>query len=1421
MKRNILLNTVLILIVGIILINSASAFSQGVCGQTITEDTVLTQDILDCPGDGIIIGANDITLDCNGHTIGYQYEGNKNGIYLNGRSGVTIKNCTIKDYLYGIYLKDSDNNLIISNEATQSIDELVHIVNSDNNKIKDNAVSDIGYLVGFGGITTSFNNSIVNNQVINARGCGIADEYNVNDHTSIINNYITGDCGIKIITKGNAYIVNNTINTRYIGVEIAAGNYNKVINNTLNELYMLGVSHAYITGNNIKNEVYFEESNNNALLKNNVYKVHFDSCPPSGTDLAVLFGGGNYWGHSYGFNSSADTNCAGLKDSLAYDAANKWKIESKKLIGQEGGTLTSTDGAVTVNVPSNTAIDGGIVNNTVFSIVENSSQFAVSTNSGQGKLLRHYDIMPINATFDKPITIIFYYGDLDLKPKEEEKLDIFYKNPETGNWEAQHAIKDTVAKTLTLETYHFSTYALIVLTEPEGKTIEKWLNQTGIYIVNGCAEDLAGNIVCQNKIIAIDIDKPATTDNYAYDNVWVNSDAHIILNATDIGSGILWTKYCIDNNNACVPNIDQKLIDVVDEGAYYIKYHSSDNAGNIENIKEIIVKLDKTAPSTSLSLTGQLGRNEWYISNVNAVTTASDSLSGVADSYICSNQNNNCTPTSGNSIIITTEGDNFVKYYSTDNAGNVESTNTDLIKIDKTDPIVNINPLPEFDGDGIVQITWTGYDNTSGIAYYELYRNNQLILTTTNTSYIDSGLSDATTYTYYVKAYDNAGRSKDSAKTSVTIDLYPPTIPDIYPLPQYTTKLNIYVDWNESYDEVSGVAYYTLYKNNESHISTGLNTYFNDTLVLEGMTYYYQVTATDNVYHESNKSDIATTTIDTIPPTTNHSVVGVTGDNGWYKEQEIYITLTASDATSGVSKTYYKINSANYTPYTGTFNLSDGIYTIYYYSVDNAGNKEAEKYFVVKVDTYPPTTMDDSDDIWHNTNVTIELISGDSLSGVAYTYYCTDQINNCTPSIIGNHALISKEGYNYLRYYSKDYAGNKEEIKSALVKIDKTPPSLTIDPVTTPTNIPTQTITGTVTDELSGVKEVVVNGVNATIIDNTYAATINLVEGLNTISVIATDIAGNQISKTTYIFLDTVPPYEELKFTASQDGTCTGEFLFNNIDYKNGSVIVKDDEIIYVDNCLTLENLITDPEPSSGIKGSTIEIYDPNNNLLATLASPGPTEFNFDSLEALTDSIYVIIVKTARDNAGNSNTIKVTVYLDEDNDGVRNDVDKCPDTLLQESVPTDVLRPQHYAAVDEDRIFETNIGSSSNPEIVDSSITTATTYGCSCEQILYCKPGENKGEQKFGCTEGTMKVWINQNGWAPVCQVNGIITEGEAKDSLEDTDEEGTTDALDLDNDGDGIVDADDSEPDSKPVEPGKQGTGKPIWWCEKHPEKC
>ena len=63
-----------------------------------------------------------------------------------------------------------------------------------------------------------------------------------------------------------------------------------------------------------------------------------------------------------------------------------------------------------------------------------------------------------------------------------------------------------------------------------------------------------------------------------------------------------------------------------------------------------------------------------------------------------------------------------------------------------------------------INLSWTASTDAVGVTGYRIYRNGTQITTTTGTTYSNTGLTAATTYTYTVQAYDAAGNS--SAQTA-------------------------------------------------------------------------------------------------------------------------------------------------------------------------------------------------------------------------------------------------------------------------------------------------------------------------------------------------------------------------------------------------------------------------------------------------------------------------------------------------------------------------------------------------------------------------------------------------------------------------------------------------------------------------------
>jgi len=216
--------------------------------------------------------------------------------------------------------------------------------------------------------------------------------------------------------------------------------------------------------------------------------------------------------------------------------------------------------------------------------------------------------------------------------------------------------------------------------------------------------------------------------------------------------------------------------------------------------------------------------------------------------------------------------------------------------------------------------------------------------------------------------------------------------------------------------------------------------------------------------------------IDKTSPVTEHELEGFIGEDGWFLTN-VTVTLSATDATSGVNYTKYKLDDGDWIPYEEFFIVTeDGEYNLSYYSVDLAGNTEPtnEVEFKIEKDTTPPETMHGSEGImgdngWYTSNVVVTLTAEDDSSGVDYTMYKLDDDDWIKKEYQGPFTfLVTEDGEHTIEYYSVDNAGNEEDDKGPFdFKIDKTLP--TIDLTWDEENLK---LIADVYDETSGVAKV-------------------------------------------------------------------------------------------------------------------------------------------------------------------------------------------------------------------------------------------------------------------------------------------------------------------------------------------------------------
>jgi parallel beta-helix repeat protein len=125
--------------------------SQVHCGETITADTRLDKDLRNCPNNGIVIGADDITLDLNGHAVagdGKLFKACTKGEFCDvgvlndGHDGVTLINGSVREFGVGVFLGRARQNRVVSISSSKNRFFGFVIAESTDSVVRDSSASD-------------------------------------------------------------------------------------------------------------------------------------------------------------------------------------------------------------------------------------------------------------------------------------------------------------------------------------------------------------------------------------------------------------------------------------------------------------------------------------------------------------------------------------------------------------------------------------------------------------------------------------------------------------------------------------------------------------------------------------------------------------------------------------------------------------------------------------------------------------------------------------------------------------------------------------------------------------------------------------------------------------------------------------------------------------------------------------------------------------------------------------------------------------------------------------------------------------------------------------------------------------------------------------------------------------------------------
>ncbi|MGE5297872.1 MAG: fibronectin type III domain-containing protein, partial [Acidobacteriaceae bacterium] len=171
-----------------------------------------------------------------------------------------------------------------------------------------------------------------------------------------------------------------------------------------------------------------------------------------------------------------------------------------------------------------------------------------------------------------------------------------------------------------------------------------------------------------------------------------------------------------------------------------------------------------------------------------------------------------------------------------------------------------------------INLSWLASSDNIRVTGYRIYRNGTEIGTSAVTSYQNTGLDPATSYSYTLAAFDAAGNlSGQSQPATATTQVPPDTTAPSVPTGLAATVVSvsqINLSWNASTDNV-GVAGYRIFQNGNLIDSTTATSYQNINLK-DSTTYTYTVSAFDakgNVSAQSSPASAKTLTpADTTAP---------------------------------------------------------------------------------------------------------------------------------------------------------------------------------------------------------------------------------------------------------------------------------------------------------------------------------------------------------------------------------------------------------------------------------------------------------------------------------------------------------------------------------------------------------------------------
>ncbi len=607
--------------------------------------------------------------------------------------------------------------------------------------------------------------------------------------------------------------------------------------------------------------------------------------------------------------------------------------------------------------------------------------------------------------------------------------------------------------------------------------------------------DNAGNVeTTQTKTFTINAlaDTTPPTTGWNGNPYYGSTTATFSITATDTGWGVQYIFYRLDDGPVTTGTVPFTIIGTGAEGQHKLEFWAVDFAGNVSAHQFVYWIVDLTAPVTSSDATATYTSS----ANINLTVTDKAPSSGIAYTRYRIDSGAQMTgtsisvagPLSGAPVLHT------VYYWSGDNAGNVEVTNSRTFTIapalanvvftnqtpTPNSTIVVRNPTVSVMGQATANIAgvtatlngitypvtvtypntylvsqgyWAGDyyqdDGCGNTVYVPPYWVDTSYWVTDNTkalaTFATSGLPDGT----YTVVFSFAVTGQGQALSSWTFNVGgpdgtpPTTTSNLQPAYIGTATITLTATDNPGGSGVKS----TYYKLDSGAQTTGTVVTVAPPAYGAAVAHTIEFWSVDNLNNVETPHKTGSFTVapmpDSIAPTTvSNALATYTGTAN--------ITLTATDNLGGwgVASTNYRIDGG--TQVSGTAisvpapTAFSAVHTISFWSVDRAGNTEVAKTATITVNALPDTTAPTTG---HNalsvypapSTITLSPVDNTGGWGIANTFWKLDTGAVTT----GTTVATGGEGSHTLLYWSVDKAGNSEATKTVTYKVDMTAPTTT------------------------------------------------------------------------------------------------------------------------------------------------------------------------------------------------------------------------------------------------------------------------------------------------------------------------------------------------------------------------------------------